>query len=151
VVKRFQLRSRVPMPLARRLDEYAAATDTSKSAVMERALQQFLDGTSDHTVLMHRLDRLERQYARARRDVNVLAEAFAAFVQVWYAYTPELPEEARARVRRSVARRFAQYVQAVTERLGRGKPFLDDLVRDDFTPSEIELSQAAETEASDES
>jgi len=144
VVKRFQLRPRVPMSLARRLKDYAAARGVSEAAVVERALQQFLDGVGEHTILMRRLDRLDRQYVRGRRDINMLAEAFAAFVQVWYAYTPELPEEARGRVRQSVSRRYAQYVQAVTERLGRGKPFLDDLARDDFAPSEIEPSQAAE-------
>lgn len=127
---RFQLRPRVPLDLARRLKSYAASTATTESAIMERALAQYLDGTSDHTALMRRLDRIERQYVRARRDTHILAESLASFVQLWYAYTPELPEEARARARRSSARRYEHFLQLVAERLGRGRPFLDDLAKD---------------------
>jgi hypothetical protein len=135
VMARFQIRPRVGLELARRLKAYAASTATTESAIVERALAQYLDGTSDHAVLMRRLDRIERQYVRSRRDTQILAEAFAAYVQLWYAYTPELPESVRAAVSRSSARRYEKFVQRVSERLGRGRPFLDDLARDDLTPS----------------
>lgn len=139
---RFQLRPRVPLDLARRLKSYAASTATTESAIAERALEQYLDGTSDHTALMRRLDRIERQYVQTRRDLHILSEAFAAFVQLWYAYTPELPEEARARARRSSARRYEHFLQLVSERLGRGQPFLDDLAKD-FGPDPIQQQEDA--------
>jgi predicted DNA-binding protein len=140
---RFQLRPRVPLELARRLKSHATATATTESAITERAIEQYLDGTSDHTALMRRLDRIERQYVRSRRDTHILAESFAAFVQLWYAYTPELPEDARDRARRSSARRYEQFLQLVAERLGHGRPFLDDLAKD-FGP---ELSHTEGTDA----
>lgn len=138
---RFQLRPRVPLELARRLKAHATATATTESAIMERALEQYLDGTSDQTALMRRLDRIERQYVRARRDMHILAESFATFVNLWYAYTPELPDEARARARRSAARRYEHFLQLVAERLGRGRPFIDDLASD-FEPECVPAEDA---------
>lgn len=145
---RFQLRPRVPLELARRLKAYAASTNTTETAIVERALAQYLDGTSDHAAVMRRLDRIERQYVRTRRDLHVLAEAFASFVELWYAYTPELPDEARARARRSAARRYENFLNRVSQRLGGGQPFLDDLARDGFESSGRALPDAEDGHAS---
>jgi hypothetical protein len=84
---------------------------------------------------------MSRQLTRASRDNHILAEAFATFVHTWYAYTPELPDEAKGRAQRQAARRFEVFVQRVADRLGNGRPFLDDLVRDDLFSGE-DLGQA---------
>jgi hypothetical protein len=131
----------VRLELARRLKAYCAATATTEAAVTDAALAQYLDRTSDHTVLMRRLDAISRQLVRASRDNNMLAEAFGTFVHTWYAYTPELPDEAKASAHRQANRRFEGFVQRVAKRLGNGHSFLDDLVRDDLFADE-DLEQA---------
>jgi hypothetical protein len=39
--------------------------------------------------LLRRLDRLGRHATRLERDINAMAEAFAVFVQLWFAQDPE--------------------------------------------------------------
>jgi hypothetical protein len=141
-ILRCQIHPRVSLKLARRLKAFCAAKATTETAVTEAALAQYLDQTSDHTVLMRRLDAISRQLTRASRDNNMLAEAFATFVHIWYAYTPELPDEAKGRAQRQAARRFEVFVQRVAQRLGNGRPFLDDLVRDDlFAGKDLEQAR----------
>jgi hypothetical protein len=140
---RFQIHPRLSLALARQLKAYCAATNTTETAVAEGALAQYLNGTDDHTILMKRLDRVSRQLDRMRRDNLVFLEAFATFVHTWYAYTPELPEEAKVSAKRQAARRFEIFIQCVVERLGNGHPFLDDLVKDDLFANLEELEQAA--------
>jgi hypothetical protein len=147
-ILRCQIHPRVRLELARRLKAYCAATTTTEGAVTDAALAQYLDRTSDHTVLMRRLDVISRQLTRVARDNNMLAEAFATFVHIWYAYTPELPDEAKASAHRQANRRFAVFVQRVAERLGNGRPFLDDLVRDDlFVGEDFEQAGREDSEA----
>jgi predicted DNA-binding protein len=135
----FRLHARISSGLGQRLKAYCSATHTTEAAVVEAALQQYLDKTSDYTVMMRRLDVLGRQLERTTRDVRMSAEAFGAFVNIWYAYTPELPDEAKRGAQRQAARRFDAFVRSVALRLGNGRPFLDDLVRDDlFATSDLE-------------
>ena len=127
---------------SQRLSSYAAATHTTVSALVEAALRQYLDGTSDHTVLMRRIDRGTRQLERLHRDLHMLTEAFAIWVRLWYAYIPEVPDEAKPRAQRESARRYHSFVQTVARRLGHGKSLFDDLGMDPLGDDE-ELENAA--------
>ncbi|HEV3193039.1 MAG TPA: hypothetical protein VGY54_21175, partial [Polyangiaceae bacterium] len=55
--------------LAKRLAEYSAASGVASSTVVQAALQQYLDRTSDTALILRRLDRLGRADARAHRDL----------------------------------------------------------------------------------
>jgi hypothetical protein len=124
---RVRLQPYVDGELGRRLDQFCAATDVTESAVVAAAIRQYLDGTSDATLVLRRLDRLGRALARNQRDVELLSEAFAVFVRLWFAHTPNIPEESKGSARASAESRYRRFTEHVAEQFSGGRRFLDDL------------------------
>jgi len=143
---RVRLQPYVDGALAQRLDQFCAATDVTESAVVVAAIRQYLDGTSDATLVLRRLDRLGRAVARNHRDVELLSEAFAVFVRLWFAHTPVIPEAAKGSVRASAESRYRQFVEHVAEQFSGGRRFLDDLPHEAIG-DEGELAAVAESAA----
>jgi predicted DNA-binding protein len=133
----------VPRELAKRLAQYRAASGIASSAVVQAALRQYFDRTSDTALILRRLDRLGRGDARAHRDLELLSEAFAVWVRLWFAHTPSVSDDAKEPARRTAERRFAQFVEHVVERFTGGHRFLDDLPRE-VLADEVELANLAE-------
>jgi predicted transcriptional regulator len=127
---RARLVPRVSAELAERLSEVCASTNVTETAVVETALRQHLDGTSDRTLLFRRLDRLDRAIERTHRDVQLLAEAFAVFVQLWLAHAPTLDEEEKKAARKTAESRYKQFVEHIGKQFSGGRRFLDDLPRE---------------------
>jgi hypothetical protein len=124
---RVRLQPYVEGGLAQRLGQFCAATDVTESAVVAAAVRQYLDGTSDATLVLRRLDRLGRALARTQRDVELLSEAFAVFVRLWFAHTPNIPEESKGSARASAESRYQRFAEHVAEQFSGGRRFLDDL------------------------
>jgi len=143
---RVRLLPYVDPALAQRVDQFCAAADVTVSAVVAAAIQQYLDGTSDATLVLRRLDRLGRAVARNQRDVELLSEAFAVFVRLWFAHTPAIPEAAKGSVRASAESRYRQFVEHVAEQFSGGRRFLDDLPHEAIG-DEGELAAVAESSA----
>ncbi len=143
---RVRLLPYVDPALAQRVDQFCAATDVTVSAVVAAAIGQYLDGTSDATLVLRRLDRLGRAVARNQRDVELLSEAFAVFVRLWFAHTPAIPEAAKGSVRASAESRYRQFVEHVAEQFSGGHRFLDDLPHEAIG-DEGELAAVAESAA----
>ena len=123
----------VEASLAKRLAAYSAATGISASAVVRVALRQYLDQTSDATLLMRRLDRLGRAGARMHRDLEILSEAFALWTKLWFAHTPNVPEDAKPFARASAESRYRQFVdylgRASSGRFVRGSTSFENKVK----------------------
>jgi hypothetical protein len=147
--ERRRLQPRVKLELARQLTAYCAATNTTATAVIEEALATYLNKTGDHTVLMRRLDAIGRRLERTDRDIQMVAETIGAFVHIWYAYTPELPDDAKLGAQRQGNRRFDAFVHSVSLRLGKGQPFLDDLAKDALFTANDQASQDLQAEPND--
>ena len=143
---RVRLLPYVDPALAQRVDQFCAAADVTVSAVVAAAIQQYLDGTSDATLVLRRLDRLGRAVARNQRDVELLSEAFAVFVRLWFAHTPAIPEAAKGSVRASAESRYRRFVEHVAEQFSGGHRFLDDLPHEAIG-DEGELAAVAESSA----
>jgi predicted DNA-binding protein len=111
-----------------RLVEYCTGTGQTQTAVIQAAVQQFVEGVTDHTLLMRRLDRLGR----------------ALFLQFWFAHTPTIPEDTRDAARRSSASRYKQFAQHLAEQFGRGRRFIDDLPKE-LLMEDRELEEIATT------
>jgi hypothetical protein len=139
---RVRLQPYVEASLAQRLAALCAARGVTETAVVQEALRQHLEGTSDAMLLLRRLDRLGRELGRVQRDVEILSEAFGIWVKLWFAHTPSVAEDARRAARASAEARYAQYVQHVTEQYARGSRFVDDLPREPLGDEE-ELAAAA--------
>ena len=143
---RVRLQPYVEGALAERLEQFCAATDVTVSAVVVAAIRQYLDGTSDAALYLRRLDRLGRAVARSQRDLEFLSEAFAVFLRVWFAHTPNIPDDGKKAARANAEGRYKQFVEHVAEQFSGGRRFLDDLpyetIGDD---AELTAAAAAET------
>jgi hypothetical protein len=139
---RVRLQSYVNPPLADRVGRFCAAMGISESALVKSALEQYLDGTADATLVLRRLDRLGRAGARTQRDLELLSEAFAVYIRVWFAHTPNVPEDAKPGARRHAEGRYQQFVQHVAEQFSGGRRFLDDLPHEPIA-DEAELATLA--------
>jgi hypothetical protein len=140
---RARLVPRVSAEIAQRLANLCAASNVTESAAVEAALRQYLDGTSDRTLLFRRLDRLGRAVERDHRDLELLSEAFGVFVRLWFAHTPGLAEDAKGPARRVAESRYKQFVEHVAQQFSGGRRFLDDLPRESLA-DDTELVAMAE-------
>jgi hypothetical protein len=122
-----------------------ASSGVTESAVVEAALRQYLDGTSDKTLLLRRLDRLGRAVERDHRDLEILTETFAVFIRLWFAHTPSIPEDGKNAARMTAETRYRQFVKHVAEQYSGGRRFLDDLPHDDVL-SDADLGETREEE-----
>jgi hypothetical protein len=127
--QRIRLHPYVEEALAKRLSAYCAATGIASSSAIEAALRQYLDEASDRTLILRLLSRLARAQARTQRDLEVLSEAFAVWVRVWFAHSPCVDDAAEL-ARRTAESRYARFVEQVAERFSGGERFLDDLPRE---------------------
>jgi hypothetical protein len=117
-------------PLRDRLSSHCAASNITERAVFEAALEQYISGTSDMTLVLRRIERLSRAADRVHRDVELLSAAFAVFVQLWFAHTPSLREEVKPAAREDAESRYQQFKDYVTQEFAGGRRFLDDLPRE---------------------
>lgn len=135
---------RISPELANRLAQHASAGGFTATAVVEVALEQYLDRTSDKALVLARLDRNGHAYERMQRDLGFLSEAFAVFVKMWFAHTPSVPEEARAAARASAEGRYRKWIEHVVEQFSDGHRFVDDLPEEPIGDGQQVVTSASE-------
>jgi hypothetical protein len=132
--------------LARRLVAYSAAKGLTDSAVVQAALEEYLDGgEKDNVLIIRRLDRLGRAAIRLHRDVEVLSEAFAVFVRIWSAYAPKLSQVEWEEARRRGAKYYESYLEALSAQFASGSRLVNAVVKEDAEPTNV--GRAAESPA----
>jgi hypothetical protein len=130
---------------SKRLIEYCAATNTTESGVVREALRRYwADAPTDATLIMGRLDRVQRAQTRTQRDLELLTEAFAVFVKFWFAHTPSVAEGSHKAARTMAEARYKQFVDYVSSQFAAGRRFLEDLPQD-MVADESELAELAAT------
>jgi hypothetical protein len=129
-------------PLRDRLSSYCAASRIPERAVFEAALEQYISGTSDMTLVLRRLDRIGRAVERVHRDVEILSASFAVFVKLWFAHTPSVRDDAKPAARSDAESRYRQFMEYVAQEFTGGRRYLDDLPRDALANDE-ELAAVA--------
>jgi hypothetical protein len=102
----------------------------SKGKVTEASLKKFLQRNTDDDLILRRLERVTRTLERQDRDNDILMEAFSAFVKIWMAHTPRIPDEHREAAKSSAAARYHDFVNHVSRQVSLGHRFVDDLVQD---------------------
>jgi hypothetical protein len=113
-----------------RLSSYCAASNVTERAVFEAAIEQYISGTSDLTLVLRRIERLYRAADRVHEDVELLSAAFTVFVQLWFAHTPSLREELKPAAREEAESRYQHFKDYVTQEFAGGRRLLDDLPRE---------------------
>lgn len=126
--RRQMVHSRLEAGIYKRLKAYAAQTGAQDSAIVNAALTQYLDKSSDAALILRRLDRISRRQARAQREIEVLSEVTTTFIQLYFAHTPALDPDERKAAQQSALRRFAEMIEFVRKRLSGPKRFMVDLL-----------------------
>jgi hypothetical protein len=52
---------------------------------------------------------------RTQRDLELLSEAFAVWVKLWFAHTPTIPDEGKPAARMTAENRYRLFVEHLTE------------------------------------
>jgi hypothetical protein len=122
-----------PPEILRQLIDLADRKHISRSSIVEAAVTSFLspDGADrSEAAFTRRLDRLSRQIQRLERDLTISTETLALFVRFWLTVTPQLPPEAHAAAQTKGRERFQSFVEALAQRLERGKSLLREIPED---------------------
>ncbi|KAA6230472.1 hypothetical protein [Chlorobium phaeovibrioides] len=128
--------------LYQRFKSYCKQKGVTESSVVESALTQYLDEKCDLALILKKLDRIGRGVNRVDNQVNISAEAFGLFLQYWFAHTPEIAEEEKSLANADAKRRYRSFIDYLTQRLGAGSRFTDELVKDFVVGDDDELRQA---------
>ena len=120
-----RLQSYVEPDFADKVDRFCEARGLSESKLIKSAVAKYIDGTSDWALVQRRLNDIKNALARHHRDDEFHAEAFAVFVQIWYARTPTIPEDRKAAARQLGKSQFKEFAEHVADHFARGNRFLD--------------------------
>jgi|SRR5579864_1782059 len=117
--------------VAQRLELAAKRPGTNKSAIIDAALDRFLNPERDASgdaALMRRLDRMSRQLGRIDRDLSVTAETIALFIRYYLTITPPLPSGDQDAARALGRERFETFVAQVGKRVASGGRLVADVM-----------------------
>jgi len=116
--------------LAEQLTALAAKPCTTKSAVVAKALEDYLTRTRNADIepaLKTRLDHSSRTLNRILREQQVLLETLGLFIRYMLMVTPPLPTAEQAAARALGQERFNALIEQVGRRLSQGKSFSGEL------------------------
>lgn len=109
--------------LSQRLDDLAARPGATKSAIIADALAAWLNRRGGNELddrFGQRLDRLTTALGRIERNSHILIETLALFIRYELAiHAPLSPDDQAGRA--IAAKRFAAFVEQVSQRLASGK------------------------------
>jgi hypothetical protein len=128
--KRVRVQTYVDQEVAEQIGRRVQMMGTTESGIVRSSIREFLDETSDKTLILRRLDRLGHGVERLHRDVEFLSEALGVFVQAWFSHTAPLPPERERAARASGEARYRQFMDIVVQRFTGGARFLDDLPKE---------------------
>jgi hypothetical protein len=117
--------------VAKRLTLAASRPGTNKSAIVDTALDRFLNPERDQSgdaALVRRLDRMSRQFDRIDRDLSITAETVALFVRYYLTITPPLPSGDQDAARALGRERFEMFVAQVGRRVASGGRLVADVM-----------------------
>jgi hypothetical protein len=151
--RRVRIYTRLTQPLRQRLLSYCAAAGRSERAVIEDAVERYLDNPAKDPSTSGPVDRLaqaiddaERLRERQHRDLELLSQMFGRFLRLWAivhasVFTPPAtPEaaEAIAKQRGAGEALYKRLAASVADQFRRGHRFADDLPNvDDRRPEPV--------------
>jgi hypothetical protein len=127
-VRRVRISTRLSVELRAQLTKYCAASGISERTVIEDALSKHLHNDDNTALIVRRLDKIDRELAHARRDLELLSEAFGRYMRLWFmAHAPNAAEAGRAAARGGGETRYRQFAQHLGAQFKQGHRFVDDV------------------------
>lgn len=125
-----------------RIKQEAQRRGVSMSQLMQAALIAFLDADHDkrEALVLRRFDRLSRQMNKLDRDLSVLTETVALYIQYELAITPPIPVTDQAAARAQARVRFKHFIERVARRMADGKSLINEVV-EELTPQTSDFFQ----------
>lgn len=117
--------------VAERLELAAKRPGTNKSAIVDAALDRFLNPERDASgdaALIRRLDRMSRQLDHVDRDLSIIAETVALFARYYLTITPPLPSGDQDAARALGRERFERFVAQVGKRVAAGATLVAEVL-----------------------
>src|SRR6478752_239873 len=117
--------------IAKRLALAASRPGSNKSAIVDAALDRFLNPERDQSgdaALVRRLDRISRQLGQIDRDLSITAETIALFVRYYLTITPPLPSGDQDAARALGRERFEMFIAQVGKRVVSGGRLVADVM-----------------------
>src|SRR5882757_9269496 len=117
--------------VAKRLSLAASRPGVNKSAIVDSALDRFLNPERDQNgdaALIRRLDRMSRQLDRLERDLSITAETMALFIRYYLTITPPLPSGDQDAARALGRERFEIFVAQIGKRVASGGRLVADVM-----------------------
>ena len=98
MVKSRRLNIRVTETLAKQLEREARLHGVTMTAIIEAAIQRYVDDEAaepPEALILRRLDRIDRSQANAERDMAEVVETLKHYVLYWLTVTQPVPEGSR--------------------------------------------------------
>lgn len=117
--------------VAQRLVLAARRPGANKSAIVDAALDRFLNPERDSAgdaALVRRLDRMTAQVGRVDRDLSIMAETVALYIRYYLTITPPLPSGDQDAARALGRERFEMFVAQVGKRVASGGRLVADVM-----------------------
>lgn len=115
-----------------KLEQLCRKASVTKSALVGKAVEAFLEGRNESELekrYAQRLNRMSRNLSRVRSDTEMILESLALFIRYTItlnAHTP-LPDEATQALARE---RFFKFVDQVGQQIAKGRTTLSSLDED---------------------
>jgi hypothetical protein len=131
---RARINSYLPGPLRHRLTAHCAAKGIYESEALRKAVEAYLDGTSDMTLLYRRIDSLNREQHRQRRTLELHAEFVKEFVQLFLKLTSGSADVDKPNFLQRAGDRYRSIIERVTASFSVGTTWVDDLPKEMLSP-----------------
>jgi len=123
--------------LHKKVRQRAKQLNVPLSHIGHAAIASFVTADEDkrEATILRRLDRMTRQHGKLERDLTVISEALALFIQYQLAITPPIPVSDQAGAKAKGRERFEQFTSRLARRLAEGKSIVQDVI-DEISPRE---------------
>ena len=142
---RTQVHAFIEDDLYKRFKAYSGRRGLADGAVIEEAIKQHLDQSTDAALIMRRLDRSGRRIDKMRSDVEMLTEFMSLWVRLWFAHTPRIADAQKGAAQADAAKRYEQFLAFVTKRLSSPQRLAVELLGDDQLIDPAERPEKAGT------
>lgn len=119
-MKRNRINIRVSDELWEQLTVEAAAHDSTMTAIIETAIEQYFDPDQVErrdAQILSRIDRFDARQDRIETDLRLCTETLAQYVLYWLTRMEPLPEAEREAAYAQGKRRYDHFVQQVAIRM----------------------------------